>query len=59
MEIYPQNITTLDGKDVTFQCKAIGAPTPDTMWIFNGKSENFSHIFLSEAKNRKYLKYSC
>lgn len=37
MEIYPQNITTLDGKDVTFQCKAVGAPSPDIQWMYNGK----------------------
>lgn len=37
METYPQNITTLDGKDVTFQCKAVGAPSPDIQWMYNGK----------------------
>jgi hypothetical protein len=45
MEVFPQNITTLDGKDVTFQCKAIGAPAPETQWIFNGKcKKHISHI---------------
>jgi hypothetical protein len=37
MELFPQNITTLDGKDVTFQCVAIAAPAPDVQWIYNGE----------------------
>lgn len=36
MEVFPQNITSLDGKDVTFMCKALGAPLPNVTWIFNG-----------------------
>lgn len=36
METFPQNITSLDGKDVTFSCAALGAPLPNVTWIFNG-----------------------
>lgn len=41
METFPQNITSLDGKDVTFSCAALGAPLPNVTWIFNGKTETF------------------
>jgi protein sidekick len=37
MEHYPQNVTVLDGKDATIYCKAVGAPTPNITWIYNGK----------------------
>lgn len=36
MEAAPENRTVRDGRDETFQCKAGGAPTPNTTWIFNG-----------------------
>lgn len=35
MELYPQNVTALDGKDVTIICRAVGAPTPNITWIYN------------------------
>lgn len=35
MESPPENRTVRDGRDETFQCKAGGAPTPNTTWIFN------------------------
>lgn len=38
MELGPQNITVLDGKDATLNCRAAGAPTPNVTWIYNGKS---------------------
>lgn len=38
MEIGPQNLTVLDGKDATIKCKAIGAPVPNITWIYNGKN---------------------
>lgn len=38
MEVYPQNVTSLDGKDVTFTCHALGAPLPNVTWIFNGEN---------------------
>lgn len=37
MENPPQNVTVLDGKDATIQCRAVGAPTPNVTWIYNGK----------------------
>lgn len=37
MELGPQNITVLDGKDATLNCRAAGAPTPNVTWIYNGK----------------------
>jgi protein sidekick len=40
MQTFPQNITSLDGKDVTFSCVALGAPLPNVTWIFNGKFLN-------------------
>ena len=36
MESPPENRTVRDGRDETFHCKAGGAPTPNTTWIFNG-----------------------
>jgi len=46
MEAPPQNRTVRDGRDETFQCKAGGAPTPNTTWIFNGSVGFFKYIFL-------------
>jgi protein sidekick len=46
MEVYPQNLTSLDGKDVTFKCHALGAPLPNVTWIFNGKFPSRFHIHL-------------
>lgn len=40
MEVSPQNITSLDGKDVTLKCQALGAPLPNVTWIFDGKSHS-------------------
>lgn len=42
MEVPPQNITSLDGKDVTLKCQAQGAPLPNITWIFDGKKVNIS-----------------
>lgn len=36
MEQAPKNITVLDGKDAMIVCRAIGAPAPNTTWLFNG-----------------------
>ncbi|KAF5272120.1 hypothetical protein FQA39_LY01202 [Lamprigera yunnana] len=35
MELGPQNLTVLDGKDATLSCRAVGAPTPNSTWIYN------------------------
>lgn len=37
MEQPPQNVTVLDGKDATIICRAVGAPTPNITWIYNGE----------------------
>lgn len=37
MEVPPQNVTALDGKDATISCRAVGAPNPNITWIYNGK----------------------
>lgn len=37
MENPPMNVTVLDGKDATIQCRAFGAPTPNVTWVFVGK----------------------
>lgn len=37
MEAPPQNVTALDGKDATVSCRAVGAPSPNITWIYNGK----------------------
>lgn len=37
METPPSNITVLDGKDATITCRALGAPTPNTTWYFEGR----------------------
>lgn len=39
METGPQNSTVLDGKDATISCRAVGAPTPNITWVYNGKTE--------------------
>jgi hypothetical protein len=44
---FPENITSLDGQDVTFTCNAIGSPIPNTTWIFNGKKKLKNCIFNS------------
>uniref|UniRef100_A0A1I8MGF2 Uncharacterized protein n=1 Tax=Musca domestica TaxID=7370 RepID=A0A1I8MGF2_MUSDO len=35
MEVPPQNVTALDGKDATISCRAVGAPNPNITWIYN------------------------
>ncbi|XP_011308943.1 protein sidekick isoform X2 [Fopius arisanus] len=35
LETSPRNLTVLDGKDATLTCRAVGAPIPNTTWIFN------------------------
>ncbi|KAF2903932.1 hypothetical protein ILUMI_02247 [Ignelater luminosus] len=39
MEIGPQNMTVLDGKDATIFCRAVGAPTPNITWVYNEQNE--------------------
>lgn len=39
LEQGPQNQTVLDGKDATMLCRAVGAPTPNVTWIYNGKKD--------------------
>ncbi|KAF5283152.1 hypothetical protein FQR65_LT02664 [Abscondita terminalis] len=39
MELGPQNLTVLDGKDATISCRAVGAPTPNSTWIYNEQNE--------------------
>lgn len=46
MELGPQNMTVLDGKDATLNCRAAGAPIPNVTWIYNGKFKKF-HTFQS------------
>ena len=36
METPPQNVTVLDGKDATIMCRAVGAPTPNYTWTYQG-----------------------
>lgn len=36
MEVPPQNITVLDGKDAVLTCRVAGAPIPNTTWIYEG-----------------------
>ncbi|XP_043274054.1 protein sidekick isoform X3 [Venturia canescens] len=42
IETPPSNITILDGKDATINCRAIAAPIPNTTWIYN--DNNFVEI---------------
>lgn len=49
MEIYPQNVTALDGKEATITCRAFGAPNPNVTWIYNSKRLNLNAII--EKKN--------
>ncbi|XP_063224987.1 protein sidekick isoform X2 [Bacillus rossius redtenbacheri] len=34
IEVPPQNLTVLDGKDATISCRAVGAPTPNVSWTY-------------------------
>ncbi|XP_046680839.1 protein sidekick isoform X3 [Homalodisca vitripennis] len=34
MEVPPQNVTVLDGKDAIISCRVAGAPTPNITWIY-------------------------
>lgn len=45
MENPPQNVTVLDGKDATITCRAVGAPTPNVTWIYNGKKKTQKIFF--------------
>lgn len=36
MEFPPRNVTVLDGKDATINCRAVAAPAPNITWIYNG-----------------------
>lgn len=36
LEMPPENVTVLDGKDATISCRAAGAPIPNVTWIYNG-----------------------
>ncbi|XP_012274978.1 protein sidekick isoform X2 [Orussus abietinus] len=35
MEVAPQNLTVLDGKDATMSCRAVAAPVPNVTWYYN------------------------
>ncbi|XP_039293021.1 protein sidekick isoform X1 [Nilaparvata lugens] len=37
MELAPQNVTILDGKDAIMNCRVAGAPTPNITWIYEDK----------------------
>ncbi|RZF40299.1 hypothetical protein LSTR_LSTR017662 [Laodelphax striatellus] len=37
MELPPQNVTILDGKDAIMNCRVAGAPTPNITWIYEDK----------------------
>ncbi|XP_022907752.1 protein sidekick isoform X2 [Onthophagus taurus] len=39
MDVGPQNVTVLDGKDATITCQAVGAPVPNITWIYNEQNE--------------------
>lgn len=34
MEVPPQNVTVLDGKDAIISCRVAGAPTPNVTWMY-------------------------
>lgn len=36
MEVPPQNVTVLDGKDAIISCRVAGAPTPNITWMYQG-----------------------
>jgi len=36
IENEPQNSTVLEGNEVILSCRVIGAPKPNTTWIFGG-----------------------
>lgn len=36
MELAPNNLTILDGKDAVINCRVAGAPTPNVTWIYQG-----------------------
>lgn len=47
MEQPPQNVTVLDGKDATIICRAVGAPTPNITWIYNGELTSLVRVVFS------------
>lgn len=61
MEQPPQNVTVLDGKDATIICRAVGAPTPNITWIYNGELTPlvlvvfFVFVFQIQLKRHKVI----
>lgn len=57
METPPQNVSSLDGQDVTIICRAFGAPNPNTTWTFNGKFIRW-HISLCKSMSLSVYRHN-
>jgi len=44
IENEPQNSTVLEGNEVILSCRVIGAPKPNTTWIFGSMNNNLKTL---------------
>nr|XP_018910641.1 PREDICTED: protein sidekick isoform X1 [Bemisia tabaci] len=69
MEVPPQNITVLDGKDAVLTCRVAGAPIPNTTWIYedhqpvdsNGRFQILEQgdLLIAAVREQDSGKYTC
>ncbi|XP_067118957.1 protein sidekick [Centruroides vittatus] len=65
----PENVTILDGKDAEIKCEVIGAPLPNTTWIFNDTTIMHSsgriqilengNLLIASIESKDVGKYTC
>ncbi|XP_049831894.1 protein sidekick isoform X2 [Schistocerca gregaria] len=69
LEVPPQNVTVLDGKDATIACRAVGAPTPNITWFYqdnklveaSGRIQvlEYGDLLIAAVRENDAGKYTC